>query len=43
VRRTEHDLPITVTGIGSIVLALLIALFMPGLPPASRAACCLRY
>jgi putative OPT family oligopeptide transporter len=32
VRRTEHDLPITVTGIGSIVLALLIALFMPGLP-----------
>jgi putative OPT family oligopeptide transporter len=32
VRRTERDIPINVVAIGSFVLALAIALFMPGLP-----------
>jgi putative OPT family oligopeptide transporter len=31
-RRTERDIPINVVAIGSLVLALAIALFMPGLP-----------
>jgi putative OPT family oligopeptide transporter len=31
-RRTERDLPMNVVAIGSGVLALVIALFMPGLP-----------
>ncbi len=31
-RRTERDIPINVVAIGSIVLVLIIALFMPGLP-----------
>jgi len=31
-KRTEHDLPIGVVAIGSILLALLIAFGMPGLP-----------
>jgi putative OPT family oligopeptide transporter len=31
-RRTEQDLPIAVVAIGSVVLALLIAIGMPGLP-----------
>jgi putative OPT family oligopeptide transporter len=32
VRRTERDIPINIVAIGSLVLALGIALFMPGLP-----------
>jgi putative OPT family oligopeptide transporter len=31
-RRTERDIPINVVAIGSLVLVLWIALFMPGLP-----------
>jgi len=31
-RRTERDIPINIVVIGSVVLALIIALFMPGLP-----------
>ncbi|HEU4402444.1 MAG TPA: oligopeptide transporter, OPT family [Candidatus Polarisedimenticolia bacterium] len=31
-RRTERDIPINVVAIGSLILALAIALFMPGLP-----------
>jgi len=31
-RRTERDMPINVVAIGSLFLALAIALFMPGLP-----------
>ncbi len=31
-RRTERDIPINVVAIGSLFLALAIALFMPGLP-----------